>query len=211
MRHDLDAVHPVVHTARCPVDFEAMWRAEELRAQQRVHGPTAGVGARVERAAAAGAEHRPRRVFELDAEAGVLERVAGERRDELERMSRSVGGHLWATLLRHVTRADARAVHRQFAATDCEGAVWGIPQYAGPAGRQARSRELRARGWREDHLAVASLGDVGVGHAILAVLIACHSARAREEVYRRRVVQGRPRHGEARSEGHGSVTGAIDR
>src|SRR5947207_1801039 len=118
MRRDGDAVHQVVHTARRPVDSEAMRRAKELRAQRRVHGPTAGVGARVERAAAAGAEQRPRRAFELDAEAGMLRRIARERQNELERMSWSVDARLAIGNRGRVTRADARTVDHEVAATD---------------------------------------------------------------------------------------------
>ncbi len=101
---------------------------------------------------------------------------------------------------RPVARADARPVHRENAVGDRNGSAdFRLPQHADPVGRQGRAVELRASRRREDHFTVGVLRDVG------------SARRAGKEVHRRRVVQRRTGHREARRQEQRRIGGVIDR
>ncbi len=84
VRCDRNAVDRVVQTAWHPIDAIAVRRAEISGAQVRLHAQPAVVRARVEPAAVLRTEEGEWRAQSIGRQARMLERIAGERREELQ-------------------------------------------------------------------------------------------------------------------------------
>src|SRR3954451_11997214 len=114
----------------------------------------------------------------------MLERLARERRDELEPVTGRQRPLFLAAAVYHDTRTEAGPVDEHAAVTHIGGAT-GAKGHVEPSARQRRTGEFAAGARLEDHLTVGGLGDIRA------------AARARAEVRIRRITECRAGHGDA--------------
>src|SRR6185437_14012940 len=114
---------------------------------------------------------RPRSGLQLDAQTGVLERIAREGRVKIQDVTWSVDSRFTIAAGRYVAGSDSLAVHEHHTAADRHRSAV-LPLRGDPAWRQRRSEELESGGGSEGHLTVAGLGDVRGRGAVLSVLVA---------------------------------------